>query len=47
LGRPRLEVEDSPSAGPHRISRWSLPLGIATVVISLVPLVMIPDKQDY
>jgi len=37
LGRPRLEVVGTPSAGPHCVSRCSCLLGIATVIVSLVP----------
>ncbi len=45
LGRPRLEVVDTPSAGPHRVSRWSLLLGIATAVFSLVPQVVSRESR--
>ncbi len=33
LGRPWLQVMDAPSAGPHRVSRCSLWLGIATGIL--------------
>ena len=39
LGRPRLAVADTPSAGPHRLGRCSLLRGIAIAVFSMVPQV--------
>jgi hypothetical protein len=45
LGRPWLEVMDTPSAGPHRISRCSFFLGITTAGLSLVPQVVSSEKR--
>ncbi len=45
LGRPRLEVVDTRSAGPHRVSRCALLLGIATAAFSLVPQVVSREKS--
>ena len=45
LGRPRREVVDTPSAGPHRINCCSVLLGIATVGFSLVPQVVSREKS--
>ena len=47
LGRPRREVVDTLSAWPHRVSRCSLLLGIATAVFSLVPQVVSMEKTVW
>ena len=45
MGRPWLEVVDTPSADPHRVSRCSFLLGIATAEFSLVPQVVSRGKS--
>jgi len=47
LGWPRREVVDTLSAGPHRVSRCSFFLGIATAVFSLVPQVVSMEKTVW
>ncbi len=44
LARPWLQVMDTPSAGPHRVSRCSFLLGITTARLSLVPQVVSKER---